>query len=788
MKKVRALFFLPVILFSCLLAWYLLFYIQAKDFSFGEHSFKFQAFHFILYAFILFIGLSFQWLLWGKSLADDLSLSLERVLSRDLWSYLPLLYLLFLPLITIHYLNSDDLLFRLRLFGLAILLAIFYLKMTAYNFQNRSGRSLFTRSLAAFSRWSPKKKLVVLFLISLLLYNTGSAVLIFRKSNFSGDEPHYLLITHSLLKDGDFDLSDNYANRDYDAFMRPPVSIQHHTAPGTEGRYSFHSPGVSLLMCPFYALGSLFNRTIFSLIVRFGMSLFGVLLGLQIFLFAQQEWEEDRTALQLWALYSFTSPIFFYAIHVYPELIVAFLSLTVFRLVRFQRPLKKQTLCLCGSLLAFFIWFHALKYLFLLIPLFLYTLWILIKEKKIREALLFFIGPFIGWSAIYFTFQFRVYESFSLSAISWRGAVSPQESLAYIGQLIRGIPFRFRWETLAGYFLDQRDGLLLYSPLYFFSFLGIIALLKHRGREFFLLFFLSAPYVVNSALLTQRTGYAPQSRPLVVVSWVLVILVGHFLVRNRKKIFAGLFSLASFFSFLFVTLLLSAPRALYQPTTEGEAEHAGLLFQKLSNLHFYLPQYLPSFLKTEDPRWPPNILWTAALAAFMAAYFFIKPHGYTLKYGHRVLLTLAGLGLFFSGFVFFPREIITYPQSATYPGGAKVEFYSYSRSARMVEPGAFELVESDRAYSLYFSSLREIEELILEFGSAMGTYEIELKYFDSVLFKGKTTEEIKSLRLSPVNSYRLGKKNLYNINIHLESDSNVSAAAFPYRMTITPVK
>ncbi|MBN1221866.1 MAG: hypothetical protein JXB23_01365 [Candidatus Aminicenantes bacterium] len=788
MKKVQVFFLLPIFLFSFLLAWYTLFTVQAKDFSFLDHSFRVPWFTLLLVTLILGFTLSAFWYFSGKSLVKNLGLSFDAALSRDLMCYLPLLWLLLLPLTTLHYLSSEDLLSRLRLFGLALLFAVLYLKLSANRTQAKEARYSFRRFVRNFSLRPQKTKLALLFFVSLLFYNAGSAVLTFTGSNFSGDEPHYLLITHSLLKDGDFDLSDNYANSDYDTFMRAPVNIQRHTAPGTEGKYSFHSPGISLLMGPFYALGSLFGRTGLSLMVRFGMSIFGALLGLQIFLFAQQAWREERTAFQIWAVYGFTSPVFFYAIHVYPELIVSLLSLTVFRLVRFRRAGSCASLVFCGSLLALFIWFHALKYLFILIPLFLYTIWILIKERRTKKDMLCFIGPFVGITAVYFLFQFRLYGSLSLSAVSWRGAVAPQESLAYLKQLIQGIPFRFRWETLAGYFLDQRDGILLYSPLYFFSFLGIIVLLRKKWRELVLLFILTGPYVLSSAFLTQRTGYAPQARPLMAVSWGLIILVGSFLADNDKRIFTSLFSLASCVSFLFVPLLLCNHRALYQPTTVGEVERAGLLFQKLSNLHFSLPEYLPSFIKIEDPHWPPNWIWIAGLAVFMTVYLIVKPHNCIHKFWHRLLISSVGLSLFFVWFVFYPRTIIALPQNISYPGGEKITFYAYSRSARMIEPGTLELIESDRDYSFYFSSRLQIKELLLEFGSTKGAYEVELRYFDTILFRGKTSEEIKNLRLSSMSSYRLGKKNLYHLSLTLKSDSDVSAAAYPYRLMIQPVK
>ena len=42
-----------------------------------------------------------------------------------------------------------------------------------------------------------------------------------RGVSFGGDEPHYLLMTHSLLRDGDLELSNNYERHDFEAYTLP---------------------------------------------------------------------------------------------------------------------------------------------------------------------------------------------------------------------------------------------------------------------------------------------------------------------------------------------------------------------------------------------------------------------------------------------------------------------------------------------------------------------------------------------------------------------------------------
>ena len=608
------LYFIPI---AFLIGLTFIFLNQAPEFTIQSHSLALRIPAFLFISLLFFSLLLGIWAGYSGLLVHPFKIHLSESLLQDLPTYFPLLFLILLPTLLFHYLDSDDLIVRSNILLWTILFSIFYLKAITLNTISKKGRSPLLSIAKRVSSLSIKKKLFILFLISLLLYNAGSVLLTSSGQTFAGDEPHYLLMAHSLLKDGDLDLSNNYANRDYQKIMLAQVQIKPHTAPGTAGRYSFHSPGTAILLLPFYAIGSLFQGKFFVFFIRLGMSVFGALLGLQIFLFAFQEWKNERLALGLWFLCCFSSPVFFYSLHVYPEIMIALFSFTVFRRLRFSSSLSKSTLLFLGFLLSIFIWFHAIKYVFLVVPMFIYSLWALIKKFKVGSNLLYFLAFPSFLTIFYFLFQYTTYGSFSLSSVSWRGALSPEESLAYVKAIITDIPFRYRWETLAGYFFDQRDGLLLYAPAYFFAFLGCVDMLRRNFRIFFLILFLTAPYVLNSALLTQRSGYAPQARPIVCISWALAIFIGYFLAFNGKKIFTLVFYLFVLIGICFLFLLLKTPQALYQPTTVGISERFGNLFVHLSNLHFFLPNYLPSYLKIDNSRWLPNFIWMGGVLLFV---------------------------------------------------------------------------------------------------------------------------------------------------------------------------
>jgi hypothetical protein len=751
--------------------------------SFGSHPLPAPA-QMLLLSLLLAPALGMLVVFSVRLQSSQTALPKKTLEARELVSWSPLLFLWLLPLMNAFFLDAADFRARLNHLGWAVLAATLFLK--AASWLTLTGWRGPSRVIQAFKDWNPRKKLAVLFLLALLGINGCSLILTGGGITFAGDEPHYLIITHSLLNDGDFDLKNNYAAQDYQAYMDTPAGIASHTAPGTDGRLSFHSPGVSLLLFPFYALGSQLGGNGLILLLRLGMSLFAALLGLQVYLYVLQAWRREGTALWIWFLTSFTAPILFYGLHVYGELVVAVIGLTVFRLLRFRRSFKTWELAALGLVLGTMIWFHAIKYLLLMAPLLLYGLLVLCKRPGPRSRALWFSGAFLLSLGLYFGFQTLVYGTASLFAVSWRGGLSGGESLSYTGEVFFGIPFRYRWETLAGYFLDQRDGLLPYAPIYLFAFLGLVDMLRRRSREPFLLLLIGLPFIGLQAFLTQRTGYAPQARPLVGAIWVLIIPMAYFWIHNARKFFTWLFSAASAFSLFAALSLLLNPRALYQLTTFGETNRSGSLFLHFSNLHCDITRFLPSFIKLEENRWLPNWIWMAGLALLILLYWLAPRHEWKTRFGHYAAGGLAGLALFSSLMVLFPRPVLRSPVNTAYPSGEKVVFYSLGRVARMPEPGRFLLPEADRDYVFYFTSWREISRLRLRFGSEEGEYSVVLRTFDDIIFRGKTTEEYKTEEIA-VQGYPLKGKHLYRITITLTKNAGLPPHLSPYRLDIIPL-
>ena len=92
----------------------------------------------------------------------------------------------------------------------------------------------------------------------------------------SGDEPHYLIITHSVLVDHDLKIENNHRRADYAAFFNgelPPDYLRR----GKNGAiYSIHAPGLPVLLLPAYAIGGVRGAVVM-------MCLLGALAAVAVF-------------------------------------------------------------------------------------------------------------------------------------------------------------------------------------------------------------------------------------------------------------------------------------------------------------------------------------------------------------------------------------------------------------------------------------------------------------------------------------------------------------------------
>ena len=265
--------------------------------------------------------------------------SISSTLELDSSTYLPL------GLLSLSLLNYSPLpqevgrFWRSSLFLMIVLIAVVYLKVEYFRMASRK----VSDNVSSQRRVHWKVRLLI-FLLSFSLY-----VLIgFRVTDpihLGGDEPHYLLITHSLLYDHDLLMSNNYSQKD----VTPHISIS------KAGKsYPGHPIGLPLLLLPAYALkgpqGSLFL-----------MNFLAALLSVQLYVLIFSIIGEQRCTALIWFVVSFTSPLFIYSSKIYPEIPSALLLATAYQIIAFPSPSSRinvRSSLILGGSLAFLPWLH----------------------------------------------------------------------------------------------------------------------------------------------------------------------------------------------------------------------------------------------------------------------------------------------------------------------------------------------------------------------------------------------------------------------------------------------
>jgi hypothetical protein len=326
-------------------------------------------------------------------------------------------------------------------------------------------------------RWNAKRAAVATGIVYLLL------VPHVLQWPLDGDEPFFLLITESILRDGDLDLANQYQTLEESAVGRLDLEPQFGDPVGDGGeQYSRHAPLLPVLLVPGYLSGGAYGAAA-------TIALLGALLILSILRLLEEEGFGRVSRTFVWPAVALAPPVLFYATRLWTEVPAALCFSEALRAAR-SRQWWRMTLFL--ALLSL------LKLRFGLIAAGL-ILVLAVRErpglKKILAAMIVLVIPIgVVW----------------LSTGELIGVHQPFE-------LLPGAPLA-SLEGLAGIILDAQAGLLFQAPLWL---LGLLAFFRRETRSALLTTAGLAviPYVV---LLIPRAewhgGWSPPLRYLVVLA------------------------------------------------------------------------------------------------------------------------------------------------------------------------------------------------------------------------------------------------------------------------------
>jgi len=343
----------------------------------------------------------------------------------------------------------------------------------------------------------------------------------------AGDEPHYLIITQSLLHDGDLRIENNHRDGHYleyyDAALKPDFMRR-----GTDRAiYSVHAPGVSVLVLPAFALGG-YPAAV--LVVVFVGALGIAALWRIAFLLTQSSdaaWmAAGAVATSVpWALHAFT---------IYPDPIGGALALAgVGALVVLDaggRRVSAASWIGVGAALAILPWLHTRFALVagVLAAAIVMRLWW--RDDGRSDAVRFLSVPVV-------------------SAIAWFGYFwviygTPNPAAPYGSRPEGGLTFIPT--GLAGLLVDQQFGLLATAPVLVVAVVGLAVLARQRPRLAAEILAVVAVYLATAASYPMWWGgYSAPARFAVVLVPMLGLPLAVVWVRSSAAIRGGIVALAA---------------------------------------------------------------------------------------------------------------------------------------------------------------------------------------------------------------------------------------------------
>lgn len=370
------------------------------------------------------------------------------------------------------------------------------------------------------SLWMP-------LILALIAYEAAASLQL-QRTEFVGDEPHYMLIAHSLCYDHDADLKNNYEARDYASFYPYPVLESHgHDYRGNGVLHSQHNVGLPLLLTiPYCLLGE-------PDWARLEMAFLTALASWSIFLLARSWTKRDDVAWVTWAAATFTSPLWTMAPQLYPDT-AAILGVAIALLLLNSPSLSNGKLLVLGLVVAWLPWLNVrLALLSLLI--------IATAVRKLRRS-----RP--HWKQWVFLIVLPSISGVVWLWISyaWYGSLLPS---AIYTPVVADIPFS--WERLYVALVDlglgREFGLLTYAPIYWIALVGLVVMASRREKAMWVpviwLIVHIAFLALSQAMAAQGPGYTFPARMMVPIIPLLAIPLAYAILHNRwlRIVGAGLF-------------------------------------------------------------------------------------------------------------------------------------------------------------------------------------------------------------------------------------------------------
>ncbi len=333
-----------------------------------------------------------------------------------------------------------------------------------------------------------------------------------------GDEPWYLLVTHSLAYDLDTALDDNYARGDSLHFMDREIEPQPGDPLGADGRLrSRHGMLLPLVMTLPYRVFGLSGALALILVSS------SLLAWLTLTLLHQLWPGRPAASVMTWLLMIGSSPLLLFSHQVWVEVPAAVLLLAGFLALRKlesgtggRRTVALLVLCLIAL--------PALKLRFAVVAVCLSLVCVLgLRQQRfsgrrlaaVGGSGLVMLGLLLIANQLRFGNPLRIYE--------WQQLVARPEQL---GTVV---------EHFLGLFFDGAFGLFAYAPLWMLALPGILATVRRQPKLAGQLALLSFPYLLLvSSQGEWYGGWSPPFRyPLLLLPLIAILVAAGLADRHR---------------------------------------------------------------------------------------------------------------------------------------------------------------------------------------------------------------------------------------------------------------
>ena len=432
-----------------------------------------------------------------------------------------------------------------------------------------------------------------------------------------GDEPHYLLLTHSLAYDFDSDLANNYENADSLHYLDRRLEPQLGDPVGRQGElYSRHNMLLPLILAPAYRLFG----TLGALVVMAIMT--ATVVWLTLALASHYTPNRPGEALAAYAVLAFSAPLLLYSYQIWVEVPAALLTLVVLiQIHQVGKPNVRPSLGWLGLALSLLL-LPLLKLRFLLVAVSLVVLMSIRSDRAVRKRTLLLIAGLAVLGPAILLFNQSIFQN-------------PLKYHDIDGLKPYVLPAVNYLQGLVGLAFDCAFGLFFFAPIWLLLLPAFALLVSSRSKlalDFAIVF---APYL---ALLAPRGewfgAWSPPFRYGIVMLPMLALwLVPLFERRDRpgaKFLLAGLSAMT-----LVLTLLWYVEPGWTYNLAHGRSHLLDLLAVQMD---LDLARFFPSSTRVRAATWiwPPiafllvSLLWwvrvprrSAALVAGLAAAILV---------------------------------------------------------------------------------------------------------------------------------------------------------------------